>query len=34
MHKVYHMTQGINWIKSYLYVITWAFNSKKYKGVK
>lgn len=35
MHKAYHKTQGINWIKSYLYVIRWAFyGKKKYKNVK
>ena len=35
MHKVYHKTQGINWFKSWLYVIRWAFYSKKkYKNVR
>lgn len=35
MHKVYHKTQGINWFKSWLYVIRWAFyGKKKYKNVK
>ena len=35
MHIVYHKTQGINWFKSWFYVIRWAFyGKKKYKGVK
>lgn len=35
MHKVYHKTQGINWLKSWFYVIRWAFyGKKKYKNVK
>ena len=35
MHKVYHRTQGINWFKSWFYVIRWAFyGKKKYKNVK
>ena len=35
MHKVYHKTQGINWFKSWFYVIRWAFyGKKKYKNVK
>lgn len=35
MHKVYHKTQGINWFKSWLYVIRWAFyGKKKYKNVR
>lgn len=35
MHKVYHKTQGINWIKSWFYVIRWAFyGKKKYKNVR
>lgn len=35
MHKVYHKTQGINWLKSWLYVVRWAFyGKKKYKNVK
>ena len=34
MHKVYHKTQGINWLKSWIYVIRWAFyGKKKYKNV-
>ena len=35
MHKVYHKTQGINWIKSWFYVVRWAlYGKKKYKDVK
>ena len=35
MHKVYHKTQGINWFKSWLYVVRWAiYGKRKYKGVK
>ena len=35
MFKVYHKTQGINWFKSWLYVIRWAFYGKrKYRNVK
>lgn len=35
MHKVYHKTQRINWFKSWLYVIRWAFyGKKKYKNVR
>lgn len=35
MYIVYHKTQGINWIKSWLYVIRWAFyGKKKYSNVK
>lgn len=35
MHKVYHRTQGINWLKSWFYVIRWAFyGKKKYKNVR
>lgn len=35
MHKVYHKTQGINWLKSWFYVIRWAFyGKKKYKNVR
>lgn len=35
MFKVYHKTQGINWFKSWFYVIRWAFyGKKKYKNVK
>ena len=35
MHKVYHKTQGINWFKSWLYVIRWAFyGKKKYRNVR
>ncbi len=35
MHKVYHKTQGINWFKSWIYVIRWAFyGKKKYKNVR
>lgn len=35
MHKVYHKTQGINWFKSWFYVIRWAFyGKKKYKNVR
>lgn len=32
---VYHKTQGFNWIKSWFYVIRWAFyGKKKYKNVR
>ena len=35
MHKVYYKTQGINWFKSWFYVIRWAFYGKrKYKNVR
>lgn len=35
MHKVYHKTQGINWFKSWIYVIRWAFyGKKKYRNVR
>ena len=35
MHDVYHKTQGINWFKSWLYVIRWAFYGKrKYRNVR
>lgn len=35
MYKVYHKTQGINWFKSWLYVIRWAFyGKKKYRNVR
>lgn len=35
MHKVYHKTQGINWFKSWFFVIRWAFyGKKKYKNVR
>lgn len=35
MHKVYHKTQGINWFKSWFYVIRLAFyGKKKYKNVR
>ncbi len=35
MYHVYHKTQGINWFKSWFYVIRWAFyGKKKYKNVK
>lgn len=35
MFRVYHKTQGINWFKSWFYVIKWAFyGKKKYKNVK
>ena len=35
MHKVYHKTQGINWFKSWFYVVRWAFyGKKKYKNVR
>ena len=34
MYHVYHKTQGINWFKSWFYVIRWAFyGKKKYKNV-
>ncbi len=35
MYHVYHKTQGINWLKSWFYVIRWAFyGKKKYRNVK
>lgn len=35
MHKVYHKTQGINWLKSWFYVVRWAiYGKKKYRNVK
>lgn len=35
MHTVYHKTQGINWFKSWFYVIRWAlYGIKKYKNVQ
>ena len=35
MHRVYHETQGINWLKSWFYVVRWALcGKKKYKDVK
>ena len=35
MFYVYHKTQGINWFKSWFYVMRWAFyGKKKYKDVK
>ena len=35
MHKVYHKTQGVNWFKSWFYVVRWAFYGKrKYRNVK
>ena len=35
MHKVYHRTQGIGWLKSWTYVLRWAFyGKKKYKNVR
>lgn len=35
MHHVYHKTQGINWFKSWFYVVRWAFyGKKKYKNVR
>ena len=31
----YHKTQGINWFKSWCYVVRWAFyGKKKYKNVR
>lgn len=34
-YVVYHKTQKINWFKSWLYVIRWAFyGKKKYKNVR
>lgn len=34
-YYVYHKTQGINWFKSWLYVIRWAFYGlKKYENVR
>ena len=35
MYHVYHKTQGINWFKSWCYVVRWAFyGKKKYKNVR
>ncbi len=35
MHIVYHRTQKINWLKSWFYVIRWAFYGlKKYRNVR
>ena len=35
MYKIYHKTQSINWLKSWFYVIRWAFyGKKKYKNVR
>ena len=35
MNRVYHKTQGINWLMSWFYVIRWAFyGKKKYKNVR
>lgn len=35
MHYVYHKTQGINWLKSWYFVLRWAiYGLKKYRGVK
>ncbi len=35
MHRVYHKTQGINWFKSWYYVLRWAlYGKKKYKNVR
>lgn len=35
MYRVYHKTQGINWLKSWFYVIRWVFyGKKKYKNVR
>lgn len=35
MYRVYHKTQGINWFKSWFFVIRWAFYGKrKYKNVR
>lgn len=35
MYRVYHESQGFNWIKSWIYVFKYAFYSKKkYKNVK
>ena len=35
MFVVYHKTQGINWLVSWIYVIRWAiYGKKKYKNVK
>ena len=33
--KVYHKAQGLNWLKSWFYVVRWAlYGKKKYKNVK
>lgn len=35
MHIVYHKTQNINWVKSWFYVVRWAYyGKKKYKNVR
>lgn len=35
MYRVYHKSQGFNWIKSWIYVFRYAlYSKKKYKGVK
>ena len=35
MYIVYHKTQGINWLKSWFFVIRWAiYGKKKYKNVR
>ena len=35
MHRVYHKTQGIGWLRSWFYVFRWAlYGKKKYKNVK
>lgn len=35
MYKVYHKTQGMNWFKSWIYVIRWAlYGRKKYRNVR
>lgn len=35
MYKAYHKTQGINWFKSWIYVIRWAlYGKKKYRNVR
>ena len=35
MYRVYHKTQGINWLKSWFCVVRWAFyGKKKYRNVR
>ena len=35
MYRVYHESQGFNWLKSWIYVFRYAlYSKKKYKGVR
>ena len=35
MYRVYHQSQGFNWLKSWIYVFRYAlFSKKKYRNVK